>query len=243
MMNETANELKDKLKDIYPCKLELHAHSAPASTCSEVPIEDGVRLYAEKGYSAIAFTNHLFINYVESHGGKDGYIDFIENEINTARTVAEKYGINVLWGAELRFVNENNNDYLLFGVDREILSSAIDSLEYDLETFVKRYKDPRSFLVQAHPFRNGQIRADVSLLDAVEVFNMHPNHNSRVALAEQYAKENHKIMTCGTDFHEYAHAGLSATRARRVPTDSFDLARLLRENDFIFQIGDSIVIE
>lgn len=242
-MKDKAIKLKKDLKDLYPYKLELHAHSSPASTCSEVPIEDGVRIYAEKGYSAIAFTNHLFLNYVESHGGKEGYINFIENEINTARSIGEKYGINVLWGAELRFVNENNNDYLLFGVERDILSSAIDSLEYDLETFVKQYKDPRSFLIQAHPFRSGQVRADVSLLDAIEVFNMHPNHNSRVALAEQYARENQKIMTCGTDFHEYAHAGLSATRTARVPSDSFELADILRENDFIFQIGDSIVAE
>lgn len=236
-------QFKNELLKLYPYKLELHAHSSPASTCSEVPIEDGVRLYAEKGYSAIAFTNHLFLNYVASHGGKEGYIDFIDNEIKTAQTIGEKYRIKVLWGAELRFVNENNNDYLLFGVDREILSSVIDSLEYDIETFVKKYKDSRSFLVQAHPFRSGQVRADTALLDAVEVFNMHPNHNSRIAIAEQYARENNKIMTCGTDFHEYAHAGLSATRVKRIPSDSFELAELLRENDFIFQIGDSIVVE
>jgi len=240
-MDKTA-QIKDELIELYPYKIELHAHSSPASTCSEVPAEDGVRLYAEKGYSAIAFSNHLFLNYVDSHGGKEGYLDFIEDEITCARLAGEKYGINVIWGAELRFVNENNNDYLLFGIDRNILASAIDSLSYDLATFVSKYKDPRSFLIQAHPFRSKQFRADVSLLDAVEVFNMHPNHNSRVAVAEQYARENNMIMTCGTDFHEYAHAGLSATRTTRVPADSFDLANLLRENDFIYQIGDSIVI-
>ena len=241
-MNAETSKIKQKLIDLYPYKAELHAHSSPASTCSEVPAEDGVKLYAQKGYSVIAFTNHLFLNYVESHGGKEGYLDFIENEINTAKEAGKKYGINVIWGAELSFVNENNNDYLLFGINREILSRAIDSLSFDLKTFVTEYKNSRSVIIQAHPFRNGQERADVSLLDGIEVFNMHPNHNSRVALARTYAKENNKIMTCGTDFHEYAHAGLSATRFKRIPSDSFKLAEMIRENDFIFQIGDSIVI-
>lgn len=241
-MNAETNNIKQKLIKLYPYKTELHAHSSPASKCSEVFAEEGVKIYAQKGYSAIAFTNHLFLNYVDSHGGKEGYLDFIENEINLAREAGKKYGINVIWGAELRFVNENDNDYLLFGVNREILSNVIDSLSFNLKTFVNEYKDTRSVIIQAHPFRNGQKRADVSLLDGIEVFNMHPNHNSRVAVAREYAKENNKIMTCGTDFHEYEHAGLSATRFKHIPSDSFELADMIKENDFIFQIGESIVI-
>lgn len=242
IMTNAKDEIKQLLIRKFPYKTELHAHSSPASTCGQVSIPDLVRVYAEKGYSAAALTNHLSSSYVSRHGGKEKYLDFIENEINTAVEEGKKYNLNILWGAELRFINESDSDFLLYGVDREILSNVIDSLDYDIETFAKKYKDPRSFLIQAHPFRDDQIRADPSLLDAVEVFNIHPNHNSRIILAEKHARENNKIITCGTDFHEYMHAGFSATRFKSIPRDSFDLVRLLRENDFIFQIGGCIVI-
>ena len=241
-MTKKKDEIKQILTRTYPYKTEIHAHASPASTCGQVLIPDLVKVYAEKGYSAVALTNHLSSSYVSRHGGKEKYLDFIENEINTARREGKKYNINILWGAELRFINESDSDYLLFGVNREILSKVIDSLDYDIETFAKNYKDPRSFLIQAHPFRDDQIRADTSLLDGVEVFNIHPNHNSRIILAEKHARANNKMITCGTDFHEYKHAGFSAIRFKSIPEDSFELVKLLKENDFIFQIGDCIVI-
>ena len=47
---------------------------------------------------------------------------------------------------------------------------------------------PDSLLIQAHPRRDKMETVDPSLLDEVEIFNMHPNHNSRNGLTSAAVK-------------------------------------------------------
>ena len=224
-----------RISEEYRYKTELHAHTKPVSLCSEITPEEIVRAYYEYGCDTLTVTNHLNPDWTPSRTDEylSGYYD--------TKKAAEGTGMNVVLGVEIRFT-ENANDYLVYGVSFGDIEKMIRLIPYGITEFYKEIKTRENIILQAHPFRNGQERADVSLLDGIEVFNMHPNHNSRVSVARAYAKENNKIMTCGTDFHEYAHAGLSATRFKRIPSDSFELAEMIRENDFIFQIGDSIVI-
>ena len=99
---------------------------------------------------------------------------------------------------------------------------------------------PDSVLIQAHPMRNGMETVDPALLDGFEVFNMHPGHNSRVGLASAYAKENrHFLVIAGSDFHHpnRNHEGLAAIRTTYLPEDSFALAKLLKDGDYLLEIG------
>ena len=81
-----------------------------------------------------------------------------------------------------------------------------------------------------------------ALLDGVESFNVHPGHNSRVAVAAKYAHEHHLIETCGTDYHHPGHQGLGLTLTKTLPSDTFELAALLHSGDFLFEIGGDVVI-
>ena len=104
---------------------------------------------------------------------------------------------------------------------------------------------PDSVFLQAHPFRDGMVLADPTILDGIEVFNLHPNHNSRVGIAALYAKENNfPVITAGSDFHhkDRKHEGVAALRARYLPEDSFGLASLLKSGDYLFEAGRNNLI-
>lgn len=230
----------EEIKKEYPVRIELHAHTKPASGCAELPTAEVLRIFKEDGYEGIAITNHL---YTEMHNMDiQRLAEFYRAELINALELGEKIGIKVYGGAELRFKSENNNDYLLFGYDPDDIYYLCQNVGGTLEDFVRNYKTDDMFLLQAHPFRNGMERMNLDLLDGIEAFNMHPNHNSRVAIAERYARENGKIMTIGTDFHHPGHDNLCATRARILPQNVKELVKLLKSGDFIFEIGSRIMI-
>lgn len=236
-------ELKAKLSLTYRYRIELHAHTTPVSVCSQITPKEMAETYKNLGYSAVVVTNH----FIYQHNGseKEEYIDFFLNDFEQTEKYGKELGIKVYLGAELRFT-ENSNDYLLFGVDKKILEEIYDYLPYGIENFRSKYIMQDSVFIQAHPMRNGMETVEPALLDGIEVFNMHPAHNSKVGLASVYAKENnHLIVTAGSDFHHpnVDHEGLAAIRATHLPEDTFGLAKLLKEGDFLLEIGrDNIIL-
>lgn len=229
----------EEIKNIYPCRLELHAHTKPVSSCAEIPTEQVLKTFKDDEYDGIAITNHFI---TPDKMSLDEYAEFYKSELYNAIELGEKIGIKVFVGAELRFKAENNNDYLLYGYNPDDIRYIAELLGGTLEEFVKNYKTDEMFLAQAHPFRDGMVRMDTKLLDGIEAFNMHPNHNSRVAIATKFANENGKIKIMGTDFHHPNHDNLCATRAKTLPENTAELVKLLKSEDFIFEIGDKILI-
>lgn len=232
------DELKDQIKKAYPYKLELHAHTSPASRCGEVKPEDVVTIFHNAGYDGIAITNHFF-----EKPQKD-FLDIYRDDFFRARETGEKLGMKVYLGAELRFLHENDNDYLFYGFDISQLEEMYSYVTGDgtLENFVKNFKTDDMFLLQAHPFRDNMITGFEEYLDGIEVFNMHPNHNSRVALAARLAEKNGKIATMGTDYHHIGHDNLCATRAPFLPQNEAELVSLLKDGDFAYEIADKIIV-
>lgn len=234
---------KEQLKKIYPCRIELHAHTKPVSGCSEIPPEEMARIYHEKRYDAVVITNH-FLPGKLSEMSADEAVDWYMSGYEQTKAAGEKLGLKVLLGAELRF-SESINDYLLFGVNREILLQCHPYLKKDLPSFRREVHLPDSVFVQAHPFRDNMERCDPTLLDGIEVLNMHPNHASRNGIAIRYAAENNfKIRTVGSDFHHLnrGHEAVSALRTKTVPEDSFALAAILRSGDYIFELGENVLV-
>lgn len=235
--------MKQSLLQQYPYKIELHAHSSPASRCSEVSPEELVDTYAKLGYDGLVLTNHFYIaNFVGMTGAEA--VERHLSDYERACKAAETLGIRVYLGAEVRF-SEHPNDYLIYGVDAAILSAVFDYLEKGMGAFRQAVPLKNSLFVQAHPFRSPSEPADPALLDGVEVFNLHPNHNSRIALAQAYAKEHPQLIrTAGSDYHHPipGHAGNTALRTRVLPEDSFALAELLRSGDYLLTAGETILL-
>lgn len=233
--------IAEELKKLYPVRVELHAHSHPASGCSEVPANELVTTFFNAGYDAIAITNHLISNE-EYAPSKETAIEKFKKDLYIAQETGAKLGIKVYAGAELRFYKHSDNDYLFYGYSVDELPDIFDYLNTNLETFVKEYKKDSHLLIQAHPFRNGMIRMNSDLLDAIEAFNVHQNHNSRVAVTAKYAAAEGKIMTVGSDYHHPGFDGISATRTKILPKDESELVSIIKNDDFIIEIGGRILL-
>lgn len=237
------SEIKKQLCEEYKYRIEMHAHTKPESTCSQIPPSDMARIYHELGYDAVVITNHFIHDYnLYEHYSPEEALKRYMHGYEETKKEASKYGLHVILGAEIRFT-ESFNDYLLYGVDEKMLSKIYDLLPLGLENFRKSFDLKKSILYQAHPFRDGMDLVNPQLLDGMETFNMHLGHNSRVSKAVRYANENGLTLAlAGTDFHEYGREGAAAIRTKYMPKDSFELAKLLKSGDYVLEIGGSSIV-
>ena len=235
-------ELKNEILSQYKYQIELHAHTYPVSGCSQVAPKDMVNIYKGLGYDGVVITNHLMYGY--NGYAKEEYLDAFIADYKEAKKYGDEVGLKVYFGAEIRFT-EWDNDYLIFGINEKMLSEIYDLLPYGIAHFRKNYAMPDSVFLQAHPMRDGMKIYDPSLLDGIEVFNLHPNHNSRVGMASAYAKEqDFPIVIAGSDFHHpnCNHEGMSALRSTCLPEDSFELAKILKDGDYLLEIGRNNIV-
>lgn len=237
-----AIDIKEQLKSAYPYRIELHAHTKPVSPCSEISPADLVQAYLDRGFHGVVITNHFNLGDMKGLPKEEG-LDYYLSGYEQTRKAAEGTSLQVFLGTEIRF-NEHTNEFLVYGVDRQILSQCYDYLDKGFSAYREAVTLPNSVLVQAHPFRDRNERREPELMDGIEVFNMHPGHNSRVAQAAKLAASIPGcIKTVGTDFHHAGHQGLCALRVKEMPQDSFALAAILRSGDYVFEIGgDTIVL-
>ena len=231
--------LKSELIKNYPYLYELHAHTSPVSACSEIPPVELVQRYHALGANGIVITNHAIADHPDM--SKEEWVSWYLQDYLDAKAEGEKLGVQVLLGMEVRFP-QNYNDYLVYGVDEEFVAQAWDYLRTDLHSFYQACAALNRVIVQAHPFRNGMEQVDRKDLDGFEVFNQHPGHNSRVSVAACYHAEQGGIVTGGTDFHHRGHEGQLFTCFKELPKDSFHLAQLLKSGDYIFRMGDCVIL-
>lgn len=223
----------------YKFKTELHAHTSPVSRCSQIPAADMAGIYHSLGYHSLAITNHFDPSALEMN--KNEFVEYYVNDYNIVKAEGERLGLNVILGAEVRFC-ENNNDYLVYGIAPEDLFSIYDYIAHGIEAFYKGFKNDRNVILQAHPFRDGMSLAPVGSVDGIEAFNMHPGHNSRVAVAAKYARGLDMLIVGGTDYHHPGHEGLTAMRSKAIIKDSFELAAVIKSRAYLLDIGGCIVL-
>jgi len=233
-------ELKDLTKE-YKYKIDLHTHTKPVSPCSEISPERMVEAYKELRYDGIVITNH-FIDFLLKSDDPDAVSETYLKDYYKTKEIGEKNGLKVYLGMEIRFP-ENSNDYLIYGIEENDIKEIFSFIHSDYISFYKGFKNDKNVILQAHPFRNGMTLQNPDYLDGIETFNMHPGHNSRIAIAAKYANEHpHFIKTCGTDFHHETHQGSGAILSKALPKDSFELASLLKSGDYLFEIAGNIII-
>lgn len=221
-------------------KTELHAHTTPASSCSQITPEYMIEIYKKNGYSSVALTNHFI--YDKSVSSKEKIELYLDDYYKTKK-IGETEGINVILGAEIRFA-QNMNDYLVYGIDEKDLYTIEELLEYGIDNFYKAFKNERNIIIQAHPFRNNITLANPESIDGIEVFNMHPGHNSRIGFAAKYAQDNNFIPICGSDYHHFGHEALCSIKTRMQITNSLELAKILNNLEYIIDVsGFSITPE
>ena len=219
----------------YRYKTELHLHTFPVSSCSDIRADEAIEIYAAAGVNSVVVTNHLGSWVRTAYSAEEYLSDYL-----LAKEAGERNGVNVILGAELRF-DGTYNDYLIYGIDEKDIETLAYYTSADIETFYREFKNERNLIIQAHPFRNGMERVPSEFLDGIEAFNLHPNHNSRIGLAARYARDERLLVTCGSDFHHKNQEALALVRSKEPVRDSFEVAALIKNRDMLFDFSGNLV--
>ena len=228
-----------KITSEYKYRTELHAHTSPVSSCSFIAPEMLVDAYLDAKADGVVITNHLNPHFI--HKTPENQAEVYAADYYAAKKAAEGKPLNVIFGVEICFT-ENPNDYVVYGVTPDELEEMLSLIPYGIENFYKKFKKPTNVILQAHPFRSKMVLAPPDSLDGIEVFNMHPHHNSQVALAAKYAKEHNMIISGGSDYHDPDWHALCLTCTKTPLRDSYDVAEAILSKDIIFDICGNIVL-
>ena len=96
---------KEQIKKIYPYRTELHTHTTPVSLCGEATPEELMSIYSELGYHTVVITNHFYKD--EKGRSKEEYLDWYIKDYEDAKKASLKYGVKVLLGVEIRFLENS----------------------------------------------------------------------------------------------------------------------------------------
>ncbi|MBO5934503.1 MAG: PHP domain-containing protein [Clostridia bacterium] len=195
---------------------EAHFHTADVSTCAHISAQEAVELYKNAGYSGVVVTDHFTLECFEKkypgETWKDKVDYFLRGYRNAKKCETETF--SVMLGIELRFP-ENDNDYLVYGVDEQFLYDHEDIVSMTAKQFKKVAEVNQLTVIQAHPFRIDSNITNPRYIDGVEIYNGNKRHDSSNNMAEIWAKKHGFITTSGSDFHEYedlARGGVSFNR-------------------------------
>lgn len=217
-------------------KTELHAHCTPVSGCASVPPEELLDLYCAAGYSALVLTNHLSRQAFTPLKGAT-WKEKLDYFLSPYRILlgSAKGRIVPLLGAEIRN-DENENDYLCFGLTPETLYSFPENLfSMRLSEITALAHDIGCMMYQAHPMRFNMHILDPQKtgLDGIEVHNAHCNHDSHNDIAEHWAKRMQIThVTSGSDFHDaWGNIG-GGIETEKPILNNADLLKCLSDNAY-----------
>lgn len=210
---------------------DLHIHTSESSGCGETCAADIVARYKGLGYDGIVITDHVGASALRNRG--ETYDEKITNVLKGYRAAKalEDENFTVILGMELRFL-ENDNDYLIYGIDEEFMR-RVNLTEFEKpEDFVAVAKENNLAFFQAHPFRDGMTVLNPTILDGIEVYNGHGGHDSRNDIALCWAKKFGVRMISGSDFHYVSKAEPGGVYFEERHMDSKAVAKALLENRY-----------
>ena len=210
---------------------DLHIHTSESSACGETCAADIVARYKGLGYDGIVITDHVGESSLRNRG--ETYDEKITDVLkgNRAAKALEDENFTVILGMELRF-RENDNDYLVYGIDEDFLR-RVNLTEFEKPAdFVAVAKENNLAFFQAHPFRDGMTVLNPTILDGVEVYNGHGGHDSRNDIALAWAKKFGVRMISGSDFHYVSKAEPGGVYFEERHMDSKAVAKALLENRY-----------
>ena len=215
-------------------KIEAHFHTAETSGCATVPGAEGIRLCAEKRYSAVVVTDHYFGGFFKKSDTWAESANRFLAGYKSAKLAGELLGVHVLLGMELRFEG-HFDDYLVYGADERFLYDNPLLCYMNQHEFFRLANESGLLLFQAHPFRHGADNRCPEALHGIEVFNGNIRHNSRNDLALALAREHELLEIAGSDFHVPEDVGIAAVLSERLPRDSQEFADILRSKKYTLE--------
>lgn len=221
-------------------KIDPHTHSCGVSVCSQARVEEIIDHKITLGYQGIVLTNHCQKHYYpESEHG--AYIERVVEEYERAKAYGEKKNFLVLLGLEVSIWVPSYNDWLLYGVNEEILRKSPCLYNLTQKELFKFCEENGAVLVQAHPFRNSGW-GETQFMHGVEV-NCSGGDIFKAEAVIERAKECGLLVTAGSDYHN-AKANKGGMFVPKWIKTSEDFARYLKTSEYtqIFAEEKSMII-
>ena len=196
--------------------------------------------YHIAGYSGIVVTDHLSVS-LPIFRRVDSWRERVRRFYSGYRRVrdaADRYDLVVYPGFELSFPNYPGRDYLVYGIDEELLAEMPDVCSLEPIEFKELASDVGAVVFRAHPFRNLNSTISPEYIDGLEVFNGNPRHDSHNELAlafvadhaATHASTNGLLISSGSDAHRLEDIARGGISTLRVPTTVAELAELWRDS-------------
>lgn len=211
-----------------------HTHTAESSACADLPAVQSAEYYAQRGFAGFIVTDHIHPEYVariDTQHNWDAVIDHYLTGYRIAKRRGEELGLDVLLGVELRF-EENENDYLLYGVDEAWLRANPYPCSQTAQEFYAKHKD-EILIIQAHPYRDGNMTVFEQAFHGAEVINGHPHHENRNHLAMELCRRHPEYLRlAGSDTHEPGDVGRAGVILPQRAKDSFAYKAMIESGQF-----------
>jgi len=219
-------------------RIEPHLHTAESSKCGFISGADFVEQYHALGYDGVVITDHLSESFVSSLNCKhnwDACIDLFLGGYNRARRQGEKIGLHVMLGAEIRFNEPNDSDYLLYGIDEAWLRRNPYPYRLSPAAFFERFGD-EILIIQAHPFRGKNEDVFVDCIHGIELYNSSPRHNNNLEKALELSKSHPEFyLFAGSDAHREGDASGAWMLFPELVTSSRELREAVLRKDYILR--------
>lgn len=190
-----------------------HTHTAETSMCGRLPAAEVVDRYVKNGFTGLVVTDHLhpeYLSHVDTEHDWQKVMDHYLAGYRASKKRGDELGFDVILGAELRFP-ENDNDYLVYGIDEDWLRSHPYVCCTSAREFYRKYHN-EVLIIHAHPYRGGNLTVFEDAVHGSELINAHPRHENHNDLALALCRRHPEYYRlAGSDTHESgdeAHAGV-----------------------------------
>ena len=165
------------------------------------------------GFSGLVVTDHLhpeYLSRIDTQHNWDMVMDHYLTGYHASKKRGDEVGLDVILGAEFRFP-ENDNDYLVYGIDEQWLRSNPYACCMSAQEFYDKYHNEVR-IIHAHPFRKGSAPVQETAIHGAEIINDNPRHenNNDKALA-MCRRHPEYYRLAGSDTHrngDEARAGV-----------------------------------
>ncbi|HBP38577.1 MAG TPA: transposase [Clostridiales bacterium] len=221
-------------------RFEMHFHTSEVSSCASVSASRSVPAYHDLGYEGIVVTDHYapqFFEEIASLSWKQQVDRYLAGFI-LASEIGARLNLTILLGMEIRFA-ENNNDYLVYGLDRRFLTDNPCLYQMNIKTFHQLARKHHLLVFQAHPLRNSMTIVNPQWLDGYETFNANPRHDSRNDIASRWAQKFSLPAISGSDFHDPGDEGRSGLDFDNAIPDNPALVKALTNQAYSLVVPES----
>lgn len=214
-----------------------HVHTKETSRCGWIPAVELVDLYHEHQYTGLVITDHMhetYISLLDCSDDWDACVDSFLTGFRLAKQRGDELGMDIILGMELRFP-ENNNDYLIYGIDEAFLRQNPYMYKMGRSAFFETFKD-QVLIIQAHPYRDENDNVFLDNVHGIEIINCSPRHdNYNNRALDSSIKYPNLLRSCSSDAHRPGDEARAALVFDRRLHDSFAFRRAMQQQDYGMQ--------